>query len=559
MTYFLRLLLSFAAFVGVSYGLSRWSSEALIAGISVMMVLAIIGPRRRAAAFDSFDDDNDDDGDGRPWFGQIVAGLLIASGGILTAELAVRMPTWNVSWAWWTDRDRQQVEAQLDQLERQANWQDASDVITARLQRSASNGWMQTLRQRQFQDEIHESVWSDEILPKLNVLLDQCQHEGRDDRLVRQLIDGLAAEGQLPKLRQLLAEQSTQSVQREQELAEAYIQSLLKAADQVARSPRRSRRWLEAAAAVSERYHVEDDELLSRLRSWKAPDSLSADVQVSLRGVTRRGLTTLLDLEITRPNGQAVEGLNVRNWEITRGGRPVDAFTVEPERVIGDQLRLAIVIDGSTSTQGPPIQQAISGATRLAESIDGFGEQRAWRFANDIKPLTGWTRHASEIRSQLSGVRADGTTALLRAVEQVIADLARQLGRRVIVIFSDGKDTVGGLPAEQLIARCRQHDITIYAVALQTADVDLPLLKTLSESSGGRLLVAADVGQIVAVFADLIEELHRPVYRLTVLADEMTNDPIEIQIGRDPGKRITAKTPTIPAKLTKLRTARPHE
>lgn len=509
-----------------------------VAAIAVMIVVAIIVNRisrqkLSRVRFRRFQ---------RPQlFRSICTGLVIVTAGLGTLKISRLSWEWHPAlWAIWTDRDRNSLESKLNDLEGGTQWGDAAATIRDRLQRPASPSWSQTLNTRQVQDTIHAALQTDDPLPNLEALKAELTRKQHDTTLVNMLIQGL--------LNQARFDAATSAWQDERlsidrAWAEQVLQAHLDAAEQVERYPVRSRRWLDSAGLIAERHAVNDGRLMDLLSRWQPPAELPEAVTAEVLGVVRQGLSTKIDLAINNPDGHPFDGLQVRDFSVSRGGQAVDAFTVEMTTVVSEELQLAVVIDCSSSTQGAAIRQAIAGGVRLVESIEGMGQHRLWKFATQVTPVTNWSRHSAVTIEQLNQLKAEGTTALLRGLFDAQADLATRTGKRVVVVFSDGRNTVNGPPVDRLIAKSRDHEITIYVVALQTADVDLPLLQKVSASTGGQLFVAADVEHLIPTFERLIDALRRPTYRLTVLADESTDEPIEVQVGRSSQRRITVPMP----------------
>ncbi len=471
----------------------------------------------------------------------ICAGLVIGAAGLGALKTSRLSREWHPALcAIWTDRDRNSLESKLNHLEADTQWEDAATTIQERLQRPASPSWRQTLITRQVHDTINAAIQTDDLLRNLQTLEAELTRELHDTNLVDLLIQGLLERERFDAAN-LAWQNERLSIDRA--WSDQIFQAHLDAAEQVERYPVRSRRWLDSAGLIADRHAVDDGRLMDLLSRWQIPTELPAAVTVEVLGVTRQGLITKIDLTINLPNGDPFKGLKVRDFCISRGGKPVDAFTVELTTVVSEKLQLAVVIDCSSSTQGAAIRQAIAGGIRLVESIDGMGDHRLWKFGTQVTAVTNWSRNPAVTIEQLSQLKAEGTTALLRGMFDAQADLATRNGRRVMVMFSDGRNTVNGPPVDRLIAESRDHGVTIYVVALQTADVDLPLLQKVSASTGGQLFVANDVERLIPTFERLADSLRHPTYRLTVLADELTDEPIDVQVGGKPGRRITVPVP----------------
>jgi hypothetical protein len=536
----------------------RWrfpvQPEAAIAAISIMLALAAflrpvrrgdqtLGRRRRIQQGNFL----------RP----VWTGLVIAAAGLGTLEIVCQSTAWRPRLlATWVDRDRNIVEAELNQQEHDRRWQDAVHTTTDRLTRPASEVWSKTLENRRVYEEIHVAVRSENVADKLSTLEERLRQENHDTSVIQRLLNGFNT---LATYESAKLDWQIEREVLERSGAEQILHAQLEAARQVERYPVRSRRWLDGAAALANRHGINDKQLAEMLASWQGPIALPESVTIEVLGAHSTDLITTLDLIIESPDGSPFLGLSVRDFSLTRNSKALDAYTVAMTTVLSEQLQLAVLIDCSSSTRGQPIQQAIAGASLLLKAMAGVGGHRVWKIGTDVTPITEWSDNSLESVAQLDRLKADGMTALLQGVNLAQWDVGKREGKRVIVIFSDGKNTVSGPPVDRLIAGCRTHAVAIFVVALQTADLDLPLLQKLSAETGGQLFVAANVDRLLSTFELLIAQLRRPTYRLIVLSDEPTDEPLDIQIGGHPSRHISVTAPAKARNLTTQQTAKPQE
>ena len=122
---------------------------------------------------------------------------------------------------------------------------------------------------------------------------------------------------------------------------------------------------------------------------------------------------------------------------------------------------------------------------------------------------------------------------MLQALDAAVSDLATQDGRRVLVVFSDGRDTVGGSDVNNILRLCSEHQVSIYAVVLQTQDIDVPLLKQFTSESRGQLLLVNDPTKLISSFESVVKELMQPAYHITLLLDDVSQKPERVVIGKD--------------------------
>jgi len=142
------------------------------------------------------------------------------------------------------------------------------------------------------------------------------------------------------------------------------------------------------------------------------------------------------------------------------------------------------------------------------------------------------------------------------SIDQSIAALSGQDGRRVVLIFSDGYDSppvksLMPVKLKDLETRVRQTNTMVYAIGFATTEmrsdgskrVEKPHegLRTLADDSGGGYFEANDDTDLTAMFARVAEELHRQYF---IGFEPTVNDgkihTIKLQVKR-PGLTVRAR------------------
>ena len=258
-----------------------------------------------------------------------------------------------------------------------------------------------------------------------------------------------------------------------------------------------------------------------------------ADTAARLVGQQQEGLVWSCDLAIAESNGRHVAGLQVRDFRMEDQGQRFTRFAVEETTTPATRLHVAVAIDCSTSTTGVPHTGAIDGACRLAESLTDRAQFRLWSFSNAARAEGPWTPTVSDFTTKAKALLPGGHTALLQALDAAVSDLATQDGRRVLVVFSDGRDTVGSSDVNNILRMCSEHQVSIYAVVLQTQDIDVPLLTQFTSESRGQLLLVNDPTKLISSFESVVKELMQPAYHITLLLDDVSQKPERVVIGKD--------------------------
>src|SRR6185369_10977234 len=127
-------------------------------------------------------------------------------------------------------------------------------------------------------------------------------------------------------------------------------------------------------------------------------------------------------------------------------------------------------------------------ALRLIAELRPEDSVAVYNFSNAITELQPFTADKSSAKRSVLGTRAYGDTALYDALARVGQDLVGRAGKKVIVLFTDGKDNSSTLNPDDAIQRAKANGVPIYTIAQGEAIGHKDLLEQLagiSKATGG--------------------------------------------------------------------------
>jgi pSer/pThr/pTyr-binding forkhead associated (FHA) protein len=228
-----------------------------------------------------------------------------------------------------------------------------------------------------------------------------------------------------------------------------------------------------AAGSLAEaQLRVVQDEVAILLRQ---PSDKS--VVIDWRFIKRQPSDRPFDVDVRLRNGQVIP-------------RPASSYEARKERT-----RVLFLIDNSKSVRDS-IGKIKADIRQLYAAFRAQGLSAAAlalsQFSNEARPLAAFGSSESFER-QLEGVRASGaSTEFYRSIRDTLpvleaADLP--VGRRFLLLFSDGKAEDKSYGRADVIDRAREAGIAIYAFGYgpssATASTDLQNLRRLAEDTGG--------------------------------------------------------------------------
>ncbi len=234
---------------------------------------------------------------------------------------------------------------------------------------------------------------------------------------------------------------------------------------------------------------------------------ISANPQPPSDGSKRQGADLRLDVKVVLVPVSVTDSLN----------RPVTSLSKTDFRVLEDGVQQEIT---SLTREDGPVSLGLlfdtSGSmkNRIEASVDALKEFFATcvpddeffviQFADEAQLLGGFTPHPDEIYSRLGVVQPRGWTALLDAVALGVHQMRFARHRKVLLVLSDGNDNNSRFSESEIRNMVMEGDLRVYAIALNYKP---HLLQELAEESGGKVLVAQNIGALPQVVQSLSAEI----------------------------------------------------
>ena len=241
-----------------------------------------------------------------------------------------------------------------------------------------------------------------------------------------------------------------------------------------------------------------------------------------------------VDVLVTR-NGRPVVGLTADDFTVLDNDVPQQIESVLLEDV---PITLLLVLDTSGSVRGAPLVQLRTAAEAAAEALRADDRVGLVTFSHNVRMVVEPPSPPASLPSDaLRRVRASGGTALYDATFAAFALRERTVGRTLMLVFSDGDDTVSWLDPRDVLNTAQRSDVVVYGVSLEGVARDSrwerqdrrsarrwfpsephlfrrQYLPVLAAETGGSVFVAQDIGRLRAAFARVVGEF-RSRYLLT--------------------------------------------
>jgi len=181
-------------------------------------------------------------------------------------------------------------------------------------------------------------------------------------------------------------------------------------------------------------------------------------------------------------------------------------------------------------------------------------------FSDEADIRQDLTDDIGTLHSSIDALNPKGATALYNAVYQSIEKLKNEQGRKVIVLLSDGYNTVWGIDKEEVLEAAKKADVKIYSIGIyllrfmpldnsppiaalmQRAERGESVLERLSYWTGGEAYFPYRLSELDEVYMRIAQEL-RLQYSMGYTSSNRKRDgkwrEIEVKINKN---NLTART-----------------
>jgi len=233
-----------------------------------------------------------------------------------------------------------------------------------------------------------------------------------------------------------------------------------------------------------------------------------------------------VDVSVMR-GGKPASGLTAANFKLTDNGVEQAIAGVSLERL---PLNVFLVLDVSGSVEGERLASLVDAGLGLLQTLRSDDRAALVTFSEAVRVDVALTKDAPSIERALKALSARGGTSLRDSVHVALQLQPLEATRSVVILFTDGRDTMSWLPAPSVVDEARRRGVVIQVIELQDPVISPlpigpgqrsepvrirpPILEQLTAASGGRIWSAASPRDLRSLFTQALEEM-RARYLLT--------------------------------------------
>ena len=215
---------------------------------------------------------------------------------------------------------------------------------------------------------------------------------------------------------------------------------------------------------------------------------------------------------VTDSGGSPVSTLKEEDFQVFEDGKPQKIAVFRRESEL--PLSIVIAIDTSLSTRGDQkleLESARRFAHAILRPIDGIS---LFQFSEIVDQVTPFTSDLRLIDRGINHVHSGAATALYDTLYLGSDALLDRRGRKVMVVITDGGDTVSKTSYQEAVREAQQAEVILYSIIIvpieNSAGRDIGgehALIQLSRDTGGKYFYASGLEQLDAAFRKISDEL----------------------------------------------------
>lgn len=244
-----------------------------------------------------------------------------------------------------------------------------------------------------------------------------------------------------------------------------------------------------------------------------------------------------VDVMVVDGSRKPFRGLTPDDFEIRDNGvlQKVDVIS------FGEvPLSVTLAFDLSESVAGARLLQLQNSLRGLADALEPRDESAFLTFDRAVSLRCPMSANAGCMRAALDAAVPDGQTALVDGAFSGIVVGESEVGRSLLMVFSDGMDTASYMSPTLVLDAARQSDVVAYAVT--TGGNKPKFIEDLADVTGGRVLEARQDADLSPTFRAVLDEFryrYLVTYTPTGVAREGWHR-LDVRVKR-PGARVRAR------------------
>jgi len=215
---------------------------------------------------------------------------------------------------------------------------------------------------------------------------------------------------------------------------------------------------------------------------------------------------------VTDDHGAPLAHLNKENFSVFEDGKEQKISIFDRESAL--PLSIVLAVDTSLSTKKDlplELMSARKFAHAILRPVDALS---LYQFSETVEEITSFTPDLKRIDRGIDRVHQGAATALYDALYLGSQALESREGRKVLLVITDGGDTVSKTDYKEAVRAAQVAEAIVYSIIIVPIEASAGrdtggehALIQLSEDTGGKYYYANSVPQLDEAFKQISEEL----------------------------------------------------
>lgn len=231
---------------------------------------------------------------------------------------------------------------------------------------------------------------------------------------------------------------------------------------------------------------------------------------------------------VTDAKGAPVSHLTKENFHLNEDGKEQRIAIFDKESAL--PLSIVLEVDTSLSTK-KDLPLELASARHFAHSIlRPVDALSLYQFSEIVEEVTPFTAEIKTIDHAIDRIHVGSATALYDALYLGARALDKRRGRKVMVVITDGGDTVSKTDYPDAVRAAQEAEAIVYSIIVVPVEASAGrdtggehALIQLSEDTGGKYYYASSLPQLDSAFHQISDEL-RTQYLLAYYPSQRTSD-----------------------------------
>ena len=240
---------------------------------------------------------------------------------------------------------------------------------------------------------------------------------------------------------------------------------------------------------------------------------------------------------VTDQRGAPIGGLKKDNFELQEDGKQQKIAVFDKESAL--PLSIVLAVDTSLSTR-KDLPLELASARRFAHAIlRPVDALSLYQFSEIVSELTSFTSDLRAIDRAIDRIRLGSATALYDALFLGSQALELRQGRKVMVVITDGGDTMSKVDYQEAVREAETAEAILYSIIVVPIEASAGrdtggehALIQLSQDTGGKYFYASSLPQLDDAFRQISDELRTQYLLAYYPSQRLSNSQLRrIQVG----------------------------